>query len=65
MIGKPEPEQKPGVMDGLVSGMQESMQQANVMAKMQALELNAALEDRGLLPRLNETTSASARSDDA
>mmetsp|Transcript_22443 Transcript_22443/g.39703 ORF Transcript_22443/g.39703 Transcript_22443/m.39703 type:complete len:298 (-) Transcript_22443:69-962(-) len=66
MIGKPEPEQKPGMMDGLVSGMQESMQQANVMAKMQALELNAALEDRGLLPRLNETTNASAaESDDA
>mmetsp|Transcript_21959 Transcript_21959/g.30761 ORF Transcript_21959/g.30761 Transcript_21959/m.30761 type:complete len:246 (-) Transcript_21959:197-934(-) len=48
---------KVGIVDGLLGSVKDSMQQANAMARVQALEINSALEDRGVLPRLNQTST--------
>eukprot|EP00466_Bigelowiella_natans_P020801 jgi/Bigna1/89575/estExt_fgenesh1_pg.C_510153 len=46
---------KAGIVDGLLGSVKDTMQQANAMARVQALEINSALEDSGVLPRLNQT----------
>ncbi|GAB5369719.1 hypothetical protein AAMO2058_001429600 [Amorphochlora amoebiformis] len=64
IFGKPEPEieEKEGLLGGIASSLQDTVQQANIAAKYQALELNAALEDRGILPKLNQTQDATTKS---
>eukprot|EP00471_Norrisiella_sphaerica_P002895 CAMPEP_0184480302 /NCGR_PEP_ID=MMETSP0113_2-20130426/1796_1 /TAXON_ID=91329 /ORGANISM="Norrisiella sphaerica, Strain BC52" /LENGTH=268 /DNA_ID=CAMNT_0026858689 /DNA_START=320 /DNA_END=1126 /DNA_ORIENTATION=+ len=59
-VGEVKEEVKSGMFDGIVGSVKDSVQQANTMARVQALQLNEALEDRGVLPRLNETAKATS-----
>mmetsp|Transcript_22404 Transcript_22404/g.33391 ORF Transcript_22404/g.33391 Transcript_22404/m.33391 type:complete len:280 (-) Transcript_22404:238-1077(-) len=66
VFGKPEPEKpkEEGLIDGALNSLQNTFLQANAAAKFQAMEINTALEDKGILPRLNATSTSGTPSEE-